>query len=122
MKTIKVIKLEANDKPFLMGLGKDAKQATTIVLLRNVLNNPQNGKSPQGEDIFRYDNVDDMRIGMRVLEKMDEAEKAAGKGTPESFELEDSEFDVCKKYVTKYESYLSTPFMLPFLEQFDGND
>ncbi len=118
MKTIKNIKLMTGDKPFTID---GDNQATTVRLLRIVLNNPIKGKNAQGQNEVGYEGLDEMRIGARVLEKLEEAEKATKvkDGQPEDFELEDNEMDICKKYVMKFDSFMTTPNMLPFLDQFD---
>lgn len=118
MQTIKNLKLMSGDEPFNID---NNKQATTVRLLRVVLNNPVKGKNQKGEHEIGYEGLDEMRIGARILEKLEEAEKATKMkdGQPADFELEDNEVDLCKKYVPKYEPFFSTPKMLPFLEQFD---
>ncbi len=122
MNTIKNIKIMEGEEPLniVTTAGKEAEDATTIRLLRVALNNPFKGKSPQGQNEFGYEGLEEMRIGSRILDKLDEADKAAGKGDAESFELEDSEYDLCKKYIPLYPNFLTGVSFLPFLEQFDG--
>ncbi len=129
MPTIENLKLVSDNGTPLMLLidEKDPKnniEATTLGLLRQIVNQPQQAETnQQGGPIIGYKDMADFQVGAAIFKKLGAALALAPEGDKSgkavgSFELSAKEFEFCKTLVKNYKALYMAVAWAPFVEQF----